>query len=204
MVHDSSVAVASISKAPAGVGARVFASLFFLFFMGLGLVFCWLIAQDAVAGLRTWNWTRTPCEIGSSEAREAHQRGRKTGDYYFHVRYRYEFAGGTYISDRYQLKPAAFQDYGKATRLTELFRPESTTVCYVNPLAPTEAVLKRGNLLFPLAVLFPLAFVMIGALGVYSMWRPKLAASQQMRPISEKGLRPTGRTVGVFFFSIFV
>jgi len=193
----------STSKAPVGVGARVFASVFFLFFMGLGLFFCGLIAREAVAGLRTWTWTKKACEIVSSEVREVDSQRRKTGNYYFQVRYSYDFGGHSYISDRYHLKPAAFQDYGKAARLIELYRPESATLCYVNPVNPTEAVLKRGNLLFPLALLFPLIFVMIGVLGVYSLWRPKLDTSPRTKPISDQGLRTTGRSVGVLFSLVF-
>src|SRR5689334_9407219 len=138
----------STSKASAGVGARLFASLFFLFFMGIGLFFCWLIARESVASLRTWTWTKQRCEIVASEVQDVGPRGKKTGNYYFLVRYSYDFGGRSYISDRYQLKPAAFQDYGKAARLTDFYRPESTTVCYLNPVNPTEAVLKRGNLFF--------------------------------------------------------
>jgi len=193
----------STSKAPVGVGARVFASVFFLFFMGLGLFFCGLIAREAVAGLRTWTWTKKACEIVSSEVREVDSQRRKTSNYYFQVRYSYDFGGHSYISDRYQLKPTAFQDYGKAARLIELYRPESATLCYVNPVNPTEAVLKRGNLLFPLALLFPLIFVMIGVLGVYSLWRPKLDTSPRTKPISDQGLRTTGRSVGVLFSLVF-
>src|SRR6516164_4427182 len=95
----------------AGTGARLSASLFFLFFIGLGLAFCWLILREAAAGLRTWTWSKTPCEISSSEVRETYRHGRKTGNYYFQVRYSYAFGGRDYTSDRYQLKVSEVQDY---------------------------------------------------------------------------------------------
>src|SRR6516225_2298589 len=173
----------------AGTGARLFASLFFLFFIGLGLAFCWLILREAAAGLRTWTWTKTSCEISSSEVRETYRHGRKTGNYYFEGSYRYDFGGRGYTSKQYQLKTSEFPDYGQAARLTELYRPESTAVCFVNPSAPDQAVLKRGNPLFPLLVLFPLIFVTIGALGINSVWQPKVASNQPSQPISEHAIR---------------
>src|SRR3974390_610493 len=188
----------------AGGGARLFASLFFLFFMGLGLAFCWLIFREAAAGLRTWTWTKTPCEISSSGVRETYRHGHKTGNYAFQVRYHYDFGGGGYTSERHQLKSSGFQDYGQVAHLTELYRPESSSVCFVNPTAPDQAVLKRGNPLFPLLVLFPLIFVTIGALGIYSVWRPKVVANHRSQPISEQAVRPPGRSAGALFFLVFV
>jgi hypothetical protein len=169
----------------------------------MGLVFVWLVSREALAGLRTWTWTRTPCEIGNSAVREGNQRGRQTGNYYFQVQYRYEFSGRSYTSDRYQLKPSSFQDYGKAARLVELYRAESAAVCFVNPSSPSDAVLERGNLFLPLLVLFPMIFVTIGAMGIYSAWRPLQTRSQVTQSMSEPAIRPAGRRVGVLFFLVF-
>jgi len=134
--------------------------------------------------------------------RQRDRDGRQTGDYYFEVRYQYDFSGHRYTSDRYGLKAPAFQDYSKAGRLTDLYRAESRAVCFVNPSAPNEAVLRRGSLFMPLLVLFPMVFVAIGVLGIYSMWRPQLATGDKQKAISDRAVRPPGRTIGVCFFMI--
>lgn len=194
----------STSPAAPGVGARIFASLFFCFFLGMGLVFAGLIVRESIRELRTWTWSKTPCEIGRSEVREGERRGHGTGQYYFDVQYRFNFGNRSYTSERYQWKPVGFQDYGKVARLTELYRPESTAVCYVNPSVPQESVLKRGNLLMPLVVLFPMIFVVIGFLGIYSMWQPKPAAVPRPQPISEEAIHPKGQGVSALFFAVFL
>lgn len=191
------------TKAPTGIGTRLFVSVFFLFFLGMGCLFVGLIAREAVAGLRTWTWTRADCEITRSGVRETDQRGRRTADYYLDVQYRYSLNGRSFSSERRTLKPAGFSDYGKVERLAESYPVGAHTTCYVNPAMPQEAVLERGSLLFPLLVLFPFIFVGIGAIGIYSAWRPGSPSAGVARPISDRAGGPLGQRFAIGFFALF-
>jgi hypothetical protein len=192
------------SNAALGPVGRLGLTLFFLFFFGMGAVFTWLVAREAINGLETWTWSRTVCEIARSSVRETDQKGRNTGQFYVDVEYNYHFGGTAFTSYQYQLKPASFSDYGKVERLTERYREGSTSICYVNPSAPANAVLRRTSLLFPLLIFFPIIFVGIGAIGIYSAWRPTRAKSLALQPISDGATRKFGWGFGVLFFAIFL
>ena len=193
----------SNSARPVGAGVKFFASLFFLVFLGMGLVFAWLVAREALAGLKTWTWARTPCEIIRSDVRDTDVRGRKSDDFYFDVEYRYDFKGQNHSSSRHKLKPTSSSDYSTVGLLTEAYRPGSHSICYVNPSAPNEAVLERGSLLFPLLVLFPMIFVAIGAGGIYGTWRQTSPSQTKTRPISDLSTKAVGRTFAIVFFGAF-
>ena len=79
------------SNAPPGVAGRLFLSLFFLVFLGMGSLFAWFIARDAISGLRSWTWKPTECEITTSRVREVDDSGQRTGTFGFEVQYRYTF-----------------------------------------------------------------------------------------------------------------
>jgi hypothetical protein len=192
------------SNAPAGVVGRLFQSLFFLLFLGMGLLFVWLVARDSIPGLRTWTWKKTGCEITASSVAETDQQERRTGNFYFQVEYRYQFGAQTFTSDRHRLKPASFSDYGKAARLTERYRAGSSAVCYVNPSVPQEAVLERASLLAPFVALFPMIFVAIGAGGIYFTWRRGPGAQGTVQPISERAGAAKGQRFAFVFFLIFL
>jgi hypothetical protein len=190
------------STRPVGVAGRLAASLFLLFFLAMGLLFVWLILRDAWPGLQTWTWAQTPCEVTSSLVRETDQRGHRSGKFYPEVSFHYEFKGKSYSSSSLRRKPVSFQDYTAASRLAGNYKPESHSMCFVNPAAPGEAVLQRGSLAFPLLVLFPMVFVTIGAGGIYFTWRKAPPGSSAAKPISDHPgfkLHP-----GVSFVFIFV
>ena len=55
----------------------------------------------------------------------------------------------------------------------------------------------------PLVVLFPLIFVGIGAIGIYSAWRPGSAAEAVSRPISDRAGGTSGIRFAMMFFAMF-
>jgi len=194
----------SKSNAPTGAAGRLFLSLFFLVFLGMGAVFVWLVAREGFAGIRTWRWKKTNCEIINSYVGDTDDEEKRTGNFYFEVRYSYGFEGRSFTSDKHKRKPESFSDYSKAARLTERYRSGSSAVCYVNPSAPTEAILQRDNLLFPLLVLFPMIFVVIGGGGIYFVWRRKPSGQQATRPISDRAGSIKGQRFAFLFFLIFL
>src|SRR5579862_2986021 len=192
------------SRTPLGFGSKLMASFFFLFFLGMGSVFVWLVAREALAGLQTWTWRPTECEVIHSGVRETDQHGRKTGGYYVDVQYRYTSGGRPFTSDRHTLKAVSMSDYGKAERLALAYGTGAKTTCYVNPSDPGQAILKRGSLVFPFLVLFPLIFVGIGALGIYSAWRPLSVRPAVVRPISDRAGAGFALRFTVLFFAVFM
>jgi hypothetical protein len=192
------------SKPRAGIGTKLFVSLFFLFFLGLGSMFVWLVAREAWAGLQTWSWSQADCEMIRSGVRQTDQRGRNTSSFYLDIEYRYRFNGNTYVSIRQKVRPKSFSDYGEVARLVEKYRPGSHAICYINPAAPDEAVLERGSLWFPLLVLFPLIFVAIGAIGIYATWKTSASRPAAVSPISDRAVGFSGPKFAMLFFGVFV
>ncbi len=192
------------ANAPTSVVGKIATSLFLFIFLAMGSVFFWLLMRDTVGALRTWTWHKTPCEILASAVREPDPGERRSGDFYFDVKYRYTFARQTLTSDQYKRSPKPFSDYSKAARLTELYRSESTGTCYVNPSRPTEAVLERDNFFLLPFVLLPLLFMVIGAGGIYFTWRPKSAADASAQSISERSSPAKGQRFVFGFFLLFL
>jgi hypothetical protein len=190
------------AKPPLGIGGRLFVTLFFLFFFGLGSMFVGLIARDSWTGLRNWSWSATDCEITRSEVRQ-NNGGRRGGDFVLDLEYRYRVGGNTFVSNRLRARANSFADYTAAERLAESYPVGSHATCYVNPSTPNEAVLRRGSLLMPLLVLFPMIFVGIGAIGVYSAWRPSSRQPMLVRPISDRASGGYGTRSAMVFFGIF-
>jgi hypothetical protein len=187
-----------------GVGGKLVGTIFFLFFLGMGLLFVGLVAREAIAGLRTWTWRRTECDIIQSSVRETNQRGRSTGDFSLALQYRYRFGDREFSSDSPTVKPRSFSDYGQAARLSQAYPEGARRICYVNPNEPSQAVVQRGSLAFPLLVLFPMIFVAIGVIGIYSVWRSGTGAlSVVNRPISDRSSTKISTRTALLFFGVF-
>ncbi len=193
-----------------GVIGKLFTSLFFSAFLGMGLLFAAFIGREIFGEMQSWMWTAVDCQIVASRVddgtavEKTSRSNRPGGAFYFEVKYTYQVEGKTYTSERCQFKDSGFSDYGKAAQLVAKYPAGSSTRCYVNPANPSEAVLKRGHPLYPLVLLFPLVFVAIGAGGIYFQWRPKPAKSEVESPVSERISPSKGRALGVAFFLAFL
>jgi hypothetical protein len=179
-------------------------TVFGLIFAGMGLLFCGLIARDAIAGLKTWTWKETPCAITASAVAPQNQNRRSGTDFGFEVKYRYTFDGHDYASQQYGLKPQSSDDYGKMARLAERYAPGSSSICYVDPSAPAQAVLARSNVFIALFIFFPLIFVAIGGGIIYGAWRAPSPAQMAAQSISDRAASARGQKVRIAFFSIFL
>jgi hypothetical protein len=188
---------------PAGTGAKLGLSLFFLFFFAIGSLFEILILLGVAqaAGQRTWE--QTPCTIVASEVQERQEGGEP---YIFVVQYRYEYKGNAREGTGYRRGYNGGGEYSKAQELVEKYPAGLATSCYVNPTNPDEAALERDSMLIGLVLLFPLIFVVIGAGGLYFTWRKQ--PPEEAGPIAPVGTaaarsRGLGRFGMAAFFSIF-
>jgi hypothetical protein len=189
---------ASSGRPQGGVG-KLLASLFFLFFAGMGGLFIWLAFHDLAPGLLTWRWQRAGCQILSSSVRSTIENDRAKGDFYFAVSYRYAFSGRTYTSTTFSPKDQAIPEYSQAARLVKEFPSGSASVCYVNPANPNESVLRRGSLGMLPFLLLPLVFVLIGLGGLYVTWRAR-TEPESAKSISESSDQAKGAKVLSLFF----
>lgn len=194
------------ARKTAGIGGKIFATLFFLVFLGMGLLFTGFLIREVVKSAQTRFWTATPCLILESGVTEESADRDNNSPYVATVQYRYDWQGRSFTSTQVSLQRPAFSDYAKATALANRFPSDSEAVCYVNPRQPDQAVLKHGGLWLALVVFFPLIFVAIGAGGIYFAWRSgskaKTAGKSSKTAASLlKGRQGAGCLVG--FFAIF-
>src|SRR4051812_630290 len=163
-----------------------------------------MVLRDGLAALSTWTWKETPCEIIVSEIREMGDDGRRTDNFRVYIKYQYTFGERSFVSENVRRKPQSFSDYGRASQLIGRFPAETKAVCYVKSTEPSRAVLLRDNPAFLLTIFFPLIFVVIGAGGIYFVWRPTRIAQEQSQPISERATKRTSQAFGRVFFSVFL
>lgn len=185
------------TKKPRGIPGRVFGSLFFAVFLGMGLMFVGLIGSQVYRDGVTYTWSKTECVILDSGV---HDKNSGESPYQLQAKFRYEWQGQSYTSEKVALQSRTFSDYSKAQRAIDRFPADSKSFCYVNPKAPSEAILLRGNLALGLFIFLPLIFVAIGAGGMYAMWwRP--SAPPKPAPFV---LKPKAVAAGsVAFFAVF-
>ncbi len=171
---------------------RLFLSVFFLFFLGMGLLFVAMLAGETLRQADPWLWAATPCEIVSSEVVTT---GDDEDPYRAEVRYRFDAGAGSTLGDRVTVSDGATSRYRRALLTTLRYPPRSTATCYVDPDRPTVAVLERQVPWVALAVLFPLIFVAIGGGGLFLAWRKGGTGDRASKPISQAA---TGSRGGVW------
>jgi hypothetical protein len=189
-----------LEDARPGVGGKLFLTLFGLVFAGMGSLVLWLFARDAISGLQTWTWRKTNCAIVASNVSQHERDGRESGDFFFDVKYSYIFDGSGYSSEQYKRSPESSDNYSKMARLVEQYPAGSRSACYVNPAAPSQAILVRYNLFALLMVLFPLPFVAIGGAIIYGAWRPARPAPS----ISSRAAPARKQWITVLFILVFL
>jgi hypothetical protein len=152
------------------LGGRIVGFLFFGVFFVVGLSLSWAFAVRPLQRiLDARDWPEVECTILSSHV-ETHDSD-DGNTYSVAISYRYEVGGRTYTSDRYKFMTGSSSGYEGKAAVVEKHPPGRVTVCYVNPDDPGDAVLERG---FTVDIAFgaiPLVFVVVGAGGMFGVWR---------------------------------
>jgi hypothetical protein len=145
-----------------GVGMMiVFFGIFFIFGTGLLIPFFVRPALQVFAAL---SWDEVACEIVSS--RVVSHPGDDSTTYSIDVLYSYEIDGRLYRSNRYQFMGGSSSGYERRARIVEALSAGASTVCYVDPNDPFEAVIERGFTADYLFGFMPLAFALVGLGGL--------------------------------------
>ena len=144
----------------------------------------------------THYWQKTECFIISADVE------KNSGEYYLNVKYEYDFSGTEYISEVYEKDYGGSSSYDKTALLLEKYKPGETSVCYVNPKIPSQAVLNHKTPWIVFLIFIPLIFVFIGAGMIYSTWFYK-ENNEKTAPISKKPEKSDGTLLGVALFGVF-
>ncbi|HEY7368599.1 MAG TPA: DUF3592 domain-containing protein [Thermoanaerobaculia bacterium] len=181
------------------MGGKIFLSLFLSVFLGMGLVFTYLVARSAVGTIKTYRWEETPCRILESGIREDSSGGSRK--FVFEAAYEYATPAGSRTSRTIRLGDSGSDDPTDAEKLLSKYPKGASARCYVNPSNREEALLERNSLWSLLFVFLPLIFVAVGGGGIAAVWwkpkpRPGIDAGTVVEPISSKGKRSTALARG--------
>ncbi|MEW6076639.1 MAG: DUF3592 domain-containing protein [Thermodesulfobacteriota bacterium] len=196
MVRFRNKGITSSSTRP----GKLFATLFGLVFMGMGLLFASFIVRQTMTDFKILSWEKTPCAIISGRVTTV------SDGYAFEVEYAYRVKGADYHSRQFKsgFFSSTHDDVSKADALARRYAPGADAFCFVNPDNPAEAVLARGSLWTGLLVLFPMIFVVIGGAVIYGAWTAG-AGKTKAYSLSAKASRSKyGRFFLAGFFLIFL
>ncbi len=167
------------------LGMAAFFSIFFFAGAGFGYM---VVIRPAMNVMDAKDWIAVPCTIERSGI-ESHSDDDGT-TYSLDMRYRYEYGGRTYRSDRYWFTTGSSSNYNARRAIVNAHPKGKQTTCYIDPDNPGQAVIDRGWPVDMWFGLIPLAFVLVGlggmvGTGVYHFKKrtaqphPKLVADQR-------------------------
>lgn len=194
---------AGASSGQRGCAGRLGISLFFLVFLGFGVVFGVLMGRSFLASLAMRSWTKVPCTIEASHA----EHGSGASDHRAVVRYTYSWNGRPYAGDRLRPGYSGGDDASEAERLVSRYAAGTTVDCLVDPDRPEESALEPGSLLEGLMLLLPLVFAAVGLGGLVFTWRygQGTTSDRVKQSISQEATRRfSSRGCLIPFFLLFV
>jgi len=159
-------------SAPMTAGGAIFLIIFGLMFFGAGSLAAWMVCLKPMSGvIASGNWTPTTARIVSSHLDRS--RGSKGGSTYrINIQYQYDVNGSHYTSDRYDFFRSGMSSnigVGNMREIVSDMTEGKEITCLVNPANPTESVISRTiPLFFGLFMLFPLPFLFIGGMTIFS------------------------------------
>jgi hypothetical protein len=187
---------AALSTRKASGCSGCFAWPFALIFLGVGLIFSYMLTFQPLWGmLRSRDWVQTPCKILSSELNGNGDSSRIA------VSFAYSVGNKEYTSERYCfLAMSSNTAGGWKRRVIAEYPAGKVTSCFVNPGDPADAVIERGWVPDMWWGLFPIPFVLVGfgallvAMGIIKVSNPNAPgtpASWQPSPVATRTERGT-------------
>lgn len=143
---------------------------------------------------RAQTWVETPCVIDFSEVETFD--GDDGDTYAPNIHYSYAFGDGDYSSERCTFAGGSSSGRKRHQAVVDRYPVGSSSVCYVNPNAPEEAVLLRGVSVDYFFGFFGLLFVGAGTMVIVlgtRQFKGQSAKSRNARPIGRMTVDPAGR-----------
>jgi hypothetical protein len=161
-------------------------AVFFSFFLIAGLAFSYFFLVRPISlVLQAKNWQQVPCTVVSSEVKRHRDSDGTT--YSVYIVYKYHVGIREYESDRYQFVKVSSSGRAGKKRIVDQYPPGKQAHCFVDPRDPTQAVLNRNFTADMLIGLLPIAFVLVGGIGlVYTLRKgPADPPQEAWRPAAE-------------------
>ena len=191
------------------------ARLFFLPFLLIGVAFLYgLTIHPALKIIAAQSWVETPCVVDASEV-HTHSGSKGSSTYSVGITYHYSFADHPYTSNRYNFASGSSSGRKSKQAIVQQYPPGRETVCYVNPRAPSEAVLFRGwfvelafggiGLVFALAGGFGLVFAgrVTGTSSRSTTGLPATPFPTGAPEVLRPKYTPMAKFLGILAFAIF-
>lgn len=189
----------------AGRGLCLAVSVVFIVIGGVLAYFFLVRPVGKVLAARAW--PAVPCVVESSEVRE-HSGGDDGPTYSVEIAYRYDFAGREWKANRYDFIGGSSSGHRGKSEIVAQYPPGSERTCFVNPSEPGDAVIERGFTPVMLIGLFPLVFIIVGAVVFVSTLGNKSAVSRAGHPttgpvVLKPSLGPLTKFFGVLALALF-
>jgi hypothetical protein len=131
----------------------------------VGAVFVYLLGSSFFQASETREWQETPCLVIRSAVKERSAKNI-TREFSWNVEYNYDFGGRSYSSKFHTPRAAKWSSSKKSSEgLIRQYPENKKAICYVNPAAPSQAILKHDSKGGGYSIWFPMLFV-IGGLGI--------------------------------------
>lgn len=162
-------------------------------FLLVGLGFLLIFALPAIKVVKARFWPAVECEILASSV--ATHSGDDGATYSVEVTYRYAVDGVEYTASRYRFLGGSSSGRKGKQRVVDALQPGTVTTCWVDPEDPTQAVLDRNPSWHYAFALFPLVFVVLGAVGLVIGLRAR-ALSKNAEVGAEQGIEAAVASLG--------
>lgn len=172
-----------------GIAFGIGWTLFSLIFVVVGL-------QQVFRGVSELTWEEVPCEMIKFQVQA---RASQDPPFQPKVRYRYQWQGQTYQSEKTWRDSEGSDEFLPMAELEQRHRSGQPWTCRVNPSEPSEAVLipEKGKVLFgSFFAAFGGVFVAIGIFVIVSSVRSKAASQKSISSqATDERTSPVGRAV---------
>ena len=135
-----------------------------LFLALAGLLFTGVLWRSYQRAMETRTWIETPCRIVSSVVLSEHPTPHSPMAYRLGLQYEYEFKGTRHIGTKVKRVEGESPHKDKIEALADDHPGGRTTVCFVNPAQPAEAILQHATKAALYSIWFPLLFVLGGGM----------------------------------------
>jgi hypothetical protein len=169
LMSDASTSKHQNSTSAAG---RIWLAAMGAFLALSGLIFTGVLWRSYSRAMETRTWIETPCRIASSSILSEKPSLHSATVHRLSVRYEYTYNGAQHLGTKIKRVEGATGHRDKVESLADQFPQGLSTVCFVNPDSPSEAILTHATKAALYSIWFPLLFVLGGTVMAYRALLP--------------------------------